>query len=141
MTLEYLDIGIGLTITGITLAAAASMNVVKNNVANTIKAELEKAKTISMSNYDFVMNELTVFVRCGLFVRILFLMFLSQFIIWICTIFYKNIQSIEWTFFNCSENILLTLTIICGIVTFVGVWVVFNSQRQNILTSRWEIPQ
>lgn len=150
MILEYLDTNFCLTVTLCTLGTLLAMNTIKNNVANTIKAELDKTKSISLNNYAELVREIGIITKCIIFVKILFLITVTHFLIVLYTYLYTNIDPsflkkigscrLISFFYNGSEPIFLSFFVLCIIISIICVFVVLTSPRQNLLTANWNIP-
>lgn len=154
MALEYLNTNVCLGFTFATFAAFYFVNTVKNNVANTIKAELDKAKYISLENYDEIVKEIGIITKCNIFVKILFLIAATHGLTTLYTFLYTNLNPSFLTkmdnlmgtfriisfFYNGSEPMFLSFFVLCIIISLISIFIVFFSPRQNLLTANWNIP-
>ena len=141
MTLEYLNINYCLAITLATYAATYAMNAVKNNIANTIKAELDKVKAISLSNFTIIKKEIGEITRAEFLARILLITSLTQTIIYIGAYVFSKAEKIPNSYLRGSENTMVSLCAIAIIISLISVYIVLTSPRQNLLSANWNIPE
>lgn len=151
MTLEYLDMNFCLKVTFFTFATLYATNTIKNNVANTIKAELDRAESISVNNYDAIVKEIGIITKCIIFVKILGLVAATHLIITLYTYLYTNLDPSFLTnnpigrckvisfLYKGSEPIFLSFFVLCVIITIICFVVVLASPRQNLLTAKWHM--
>lgn len=142
MTLEYLNINICLTVAFATLSGAFATNTLKNNIANTVQANLDKV-TSDCSNFNEIKKnikkDITFTARAQMFVFILLLTSFIQLLITIISwIFSETSTNI---FFDCFENVLLTIFCIGIINALVAIIFVFTSPCQNLFSANWKIPE
>jgi len=141
MTLEYLSLNFCLTIMLATYASTYAMNTIKNNIANTIKADLQNLKSMTLNNFDDLKRELGIITKAELFVRILFIAALTQTLVYICAYIYTRSNNITIPYFSCAESTLVTIFAICIIISFISILSVFTSPKQNLLSAKWDIKE
>ena len=94
---------------------------------------------MTLGNYDELKKELGIIIKAELFVRILFMTALTQTLIYISAYTYTKNNNITIPYLSCAESTLVTLFTICIIISFISIWVVFNSPKQNLLSAQWNI--
>lgn len=126
-------------IIALSFAFAVFANVTKINVENAIDQLLPKGNNQSLDQKELFKNigyrEEVRIIR-----NLLFSSFLVQLIVFFLTFIYDELNKKTTNCDYCIECIFFTIMVIFFILSFAGMIKAYLNPRQNLFSSRWELP-